>query len=195
MLELQKLQTELLELQKLQIELLKLQTKMLELLEMQTEMLEMQTEMLELQTELLEMQTGMLELQELQTELLELQGLSQGSHLQVPLQSWAPAMSGAIGGAQPAAHATHPMPGCVIQPLPPAPGSLSRQGPIPLSPPPPPPSLAVQGTWGQQVGMLLGWRAALPSPSAPHLQNPALRHCGFGFFLQCSREILLHGAA
>lgn len=125
MLELQKLQTELLELQKLQIELLKLQTKMLELLEMQTEMLEMQT--------------GMLELQELQTELLELQGLSQGSHLQVPLQSWAPAMSGAIGGAQPAAHATHPMPGCVIQPLPPAPGSLSRQGPIPLSRSPPPP--------------------------------------------------------
>lgn len=122
MLEPQKLQTKLLELQNLQTELLKLQTKLLELLEMQTE--------------LLEMQTGMLELQELQTKLLELQGLSRRSHLQVPLQSWAPAMSGAIGGAQPAAHAPHPMPGCVIQPLPPAPGSPSRQGPVPLSPRP-----------------------------------------------------------
>lgn len=171
MLELQKLQTELLELQKLQIELLKLQTKMLELLEMQTEMLEMQTEMLELQTELLEMQTGMLELQELQTELLELQGLSQGSHLQVPLQSWAPAMSGAIGGAQPAAHATHPMPGCVIQPLPPAPGSLSRQGPIPLSPPPPPVP-GCPGDLGAAGRDALGLEGSAPQPFCPSPAKP-----------------------
>lgn len=87
----------------------------------------------------------------------------------MPVQYRAPAMSGAIGGAPPAAHATHPMPAGVIQP--------PQSAPEGWDPPPglPPAPLPRPG-----AGMLVGWGAALPCPSAPRLTVPLSGIAGWG---------------
>ena len=136
---------------------------------------------------------------EVQPEMLELQGPSRRAHLHVALHYWASAMSGAIGGAPPAAHVHAQCLAALYGPLPPAPGSTSGQGssPTPGRPQPRSPQPCREGGLGAVGRDVVGMEGSAPQPFCPSPAKPlsgALRVWGF-FFLQHSHEILLHGAA
>lgn len=142
-------------------------------------------------TDMLELQKLQTEMLEVQTEMLEVQGPSRRAQLQVPLQYWAPAMSGAIGGAPPAAPTTGPMPVCLIEPppSPPAPAlpaGGTRPPPLRVFPQPRRPAL------GRDAG---GMQGSAPRPSCPTpAQSPSVTLRVWGF-LKHLCEILVPGAA